>query len=131
AWQGNEAAWRYQVVGSAAPSEGLRKLISWCQEHDVPTVFWNKEDPEHFEDFIDTAVLFDFVATTDEECVARYQEYEGFSGEVFVLPFAAQPSFHHPIRDQISARHQIGDVCFAGTYFRHKFERRREQMDLI
>lgn len=131
AWQGNEAAWRYQVVGSAAPSEGLRELISWCQGHDVPTVFWNKEDPEHFEDFIDTAVLFDFVATTDEECVARYQEYEGFSGEVFVLPFAAQPSVHHPIRDQISARHQIGDVCFAGTYFRHKFERRREQMDLI
>ena len=131
AWQGNSGAWRYQIVGSNAPSANLEELVSWCRSNNVPTVFWNKEDPEHFDDFISTAVLFDYVATTDADCVARYESYRDFEGVAFVLPFAAQPSFHNPIRDQISARHQIGDVCFAGTYFRHKFPQRREQMDLV
>src|SRR5699024_7817767 len=131
AWQGDGGAWRYQVAGSAAPSAGIKELISWCQDNHIPTVFWNKEDPEHFDDFIATAALFDYIATTDEDCVELYTNYEDFSGLSFVVPFAAQPSIHNPIRDQISARYQIGDVCFAGTYFKHKFARRREQMDLI
>ena len=131
AWQGNGGAWRYQVAGRAAPSAEIRELISWCRDNQIPTVFWNKEDPEHFDDFIATAALFDYVATTDEDCVDLYTNHEDFNGLSFVVPFAAQPSIHNPIRDQISARYQIGDVCFAGTYFKHKFARRREQMDLI
>lgn len=131
AWHGNDGAWRYQVVGSEAPSQSLRELVGWCRQHGIPTVFWNKEDPEHFNDFILTAELFDFVGTTDIDCVDSYREHKAFDGEVFALPFAAQPSVHNPMRDQNSARHQIGDVCFAGTYFRHKFLQRREQMDLL
>lgn len=131
AWQGNQGAWRYQIVGSNAPSTGIIELVEKCNAKGIPTVFWNKEDPEHFSDFISTACLFDYVATTDSECLEKYEEYPGFKGRVFSLPFAAQPSVHNPMRDQISARHQIGDVCFAGTYFRHKFTDRREQMDLL
>lgn len=131
AWQGNEGVWRYQIVGSAAPSETVKQVVVWCNEHNIPTVFWNKEDPEHFLDFIETAALFDYVGTTDINCVEAYQESDRFQGMAFALPFAAQPSMHNPIRDQISARRQIGDISFAGTYFRHKFPQRRAQMDLL
>lgn len=131
AWQGNQGGWRYQIVGSSAPSTAIIELVEKCKDKGIPTVFWNKEDPEHFSDFISTACLFDYVGTTDSRCLEKYEKYPGFSGHVFPLPFAAQPSVHNPMRDQISARHQIGDVCFAGTYFRHKFIDRREQMDLL
>src|SRR5699024_537949 len=74
AWHGNKDAWQYQLTGSKAPSEPLRELVAHCREQGVPTVFWNKEDPPHFEDFLDTARLFDQVFTTDVTLMPRYRE---------------------------------------------------------
>lgn len=130
AWQGNGGAWAYQVVGSQAPSQSLRDVVLCCQEQGIPTVFWNKEDPAHFEDFLDSAVLFDVIATTDSSMVEKYREVAP-AARVIVVPFAVQPAIHNPIRDQAFQFRGKGDVCFAGTYFRHKFPDRREQMDLI
>lgn len=128
AWQGNSGAWQYQLVGPSAPSLPLRDVIEQCRRRSIPTVFWNKEDPAHFEDFEDTAALFDVIATTDSNKVADYeQDYP--AATVIVLPFAAQPVLHNPARNDISQ--PSGDIAFAGTYFRHKFVDRREQMDLL
>src|SRR5699024_10860891 len=55
AWHGNSDAWQYQLTGSAAPTEPLRELVDHCRAFGIPTVFWNKEDPPHFADFLDTA----------------------------------------------------------------------------
>lgn len=128
AWQGNSGAWQYQLVGPSAPSLPLRDVIEQCRRRSIPTVFWNKEDPAHFEDFEDTAALFDVIATTDSNKVADYeQDYP--AATVIVLPFAAQPVLHNPARNDISQ--PSGDIAFAGTYFRHKFVDRRGQMDLL
>lgn len=130
AWMGNGREWQYQVVGSTAPSAGFRDLVRFCRDSGIPTVFWNKEDPVHFDDFIESARLFDIVATTDESCIPLYKaELPGKT--VISLPFAAQSKIHHPMRDQLSSRFERGDVCFAGTYFSHKFTDRREQMERI
>lgn len=127
AWQGSGGTWQNQLIGQNAPSPQLRELIEQCQQRSIPTVFWNKEDPSHFEDFKDTAALFDIIATTDSNIVAEYEQL--FPGTtVIVLPFAAQPVLHNPARNEIT---ESGDMAFAGTYFRHKFEDRREQMDLL
>lgn len=128
AWQGSGGAWQYQLVGQTAPSPQLRELIEQCRQRSIPTVFWNKEDPSHFEDFQDTAALFDVIATTDSNKVAVYEQLFP-SATVIVLPFAAQPVLHNPARNDIFG--SSGDIAFAGTYFRHKFEDRREQMDLL
>ena len=32
-------------------SELIDKIINRCQELDIPTVFWNKEDPVYSENF--------------------------------------------------------------------------------
>ena len=40
----------------------------------IPTVFWNKEDPVHFDDFADAATQFDWIFTTDADCIDRYVE---------------------------------------------------------
>ena len=128
AWHGNSDAWQYQLTGSKAPSQPLRELVDHCRAFGVPTVFWNKEDPPHFEDFLDTAKLFDQVFTTDVTLLPRYRE-ELDHDNIAVLPFAAQSAVHNPIRPQHG--HQERDVAFAGMYFAHKFPERREQMDYL
>lgn len=128
AWAGNNGAWKYHLTGVTAPRPAVTELLTWCAEHEIPSVFWNKEDPPHFEDFLDTAALFDIVFTTDSRMVERYVERLGHN-RVLPLAFAAQPSVHNPVRPS-RGFHERG-VAFAGTYFAHKFPERRKQMDLI
>jgi hypothetical protein len=103
-------------------------MLAECRERGVPTVFWNKEDPAHFADFIDTAALFNRVYTTDSTKVADYVERLGHD-RVGVLPFGAQPAIHNPIR--MHGFGPEGDVAFAGTWFAHKYPERRQQMELL
>lgn len=128
AWQGNGGAWRYHLAGDSAPRPALAELVAWCRERGVPTVFWNKEDPAHYADFLATARLFDHVFTTDADRLPHYRRDLGHD-RVGVLPFAAQPALHHPVRH--GAGHHERDVAFAGMYFAHRHPERREQLDLL
>lgn len=128
AWAGNGGAWRYHLTGPSAPRSALVEMIAWCRERAIPTVFWNKEDPAHFDDFLDTARLFDHVLTTDVTKVPDYHRELGHD-RVGVLAFAAQTSVHNPVRTHGAGPR--GDVAFAGMYFAHKYPGRREQMDLL
>ncbi|MDO8149351.1 glycosyltransferase [Isoptericola sp. b515] len=128
AWAGNGGAWKYHLTGPSAPRTAVTEMLAACQERKIPTVFWNKEDPVHFEDFLDTARLFDRVYTTDVNRLPAYREALGHD-RVGVLAFGAQPTIHNPVR-----RHGAGpqrDVAFAGTWFAHKYPERREQMHLL
>lgn len=127
AWNGNKGAWQYQLTGSKAPSPALRELVAWCRGRDIPTVFWNKEDPVHYEDFIDAARLFDHVVTTDAASIGRYLVDLGHEN-VGVMPFAAAAWIHNPMRP---AGPPDRDIAFAGMYFAHKYPERREQMGLL
>jgi spore maturation protein CgeB len=128
AWAGNGGVWRGKITGPAGPSTVFRDLVQACQASGLPAVFWNKEDPPHYEDFLPAAKLFDHVFTTDANMLPRYREDLGH-GRVSVLPFAAQPRIHNPARP----RHgwQARNIAFAGMYFAHKYEDRRRQMDYL
>lgn len=128
AWAGNGGAWQYHLTGPSAPRPAVLALVTWCREHKIPTVFWNKEDPPHFDDFLATARLFDYVLTSDSNTVPRYTQELGHE-RVSPLSFAAAPSVHNPVRASgfVASR----GVAFAGTYFAHKFPERREQMDAL
>ena len=128
AWSGSNGAWRFQLSGPKAPQQTLRDLVAHCREHGIPTAFWNKEDPPHFDDFLGTAALFDRVFTTDANMIDRYRESLGHD-RVEVLGFAAQPALHHPMRQR--GLHQELDIGFGGSYWSHKFPERQAQMDLL
>jgi len=129
AWDGNGGAWKYQLTGGSAPSTALSVIVEKCKQLGIPTAFWNKEDPPHFEDFLDTARLFDFVFTSDVNLVDAYKQALGHD-RVWPLSFAAQPAIHNPIRTDMP-NYQKGDVAFAGMYFAHKYPERREQMEML
>ncbi len=132
AWHGNGDSWRYQVVGANGPSSHLRELVEGLRVAGVPTVFWNKEDPAHYEEAIAAARLFDWVFTTDETLLPRYRQDLGHD-RVACLPFAAQPTIHNPIRllGEDGKPEELRDVAFAGMYFAHKYPQRREQMETL
>jgi hypothetical protein len=129
AWNGNNGAWLYHLVGPSAPRPALVGLVSACRERGIPTIFWNKEDPPHFEDFLETAKLFDWVATTDGDLLDEYRQRLGHD-RVFLLPFAAQHRLHNPVR-QGEGHRRIRNIVFGGMYFRHKYPERRQQMETL
>lgn len=128
AWAGNNKAWAYHLTGTSAPRPALVELVAWCKEQGIPTVFWNKEDPPHYEDFLDAARLFDTVFTSDSTQIDRYKRDLGHD-RIAPLSFAAQPTVHNPSRPQHGF--QSRDVAFAGMYFAHKFPERREQLEML
>lgn len=130
AWRANHDAWAFQLTGPSSPSQPLKELVSYCKESGIPTVFWNKEDPVHFDDFVATAALFDAIYTTDSGMIPRYQEQYP-DKVVGLMSFAAQPAIHNPIRFPGKAGERSGAVAFAGTYYRDRFPARREQMGIV
>lgn len=126
AWKGNDGTWQYKIGKYSNQGKNeLIQLIKWCKEHKIATVFWNKEDPIHFGKFIDSAKLFDFIFTTDENCVDKYKSILGHNN-VYVLPFAAQPKIHNPIRSFKSKRDRL---CFAGSYYVNRHEERKKDLE--
>lgn len=118
AWRGKDELWNRKI---GTLSSELKAVLQWCKERTVPTVFWNKEDPVHFETFLTTAQQFDYVFTTDIDCIARYKEALGHD-RVFLLPFACQPKTHNPI--ELYPRKDA--FCFAGAYYVRYPERTRD-----
>src|SRR5699024_7981643 len=118
AWNGNDGDWKYKLTGTSGPSAEIIALLAECRRRGLPTVFWNKEDPPHFDDFLPLAKLVDVVFTSDSRLIPDYQSVVGHD-EVAALPFAAQPAIHNPTRPvkNFAAR----DIAFAGMYFAHKY----------
>jgi hypothetical protein len=53
AWRGNEGAWLYRVAQYPRNmGNELSELLHWARDQKIPSVFWNKEDPVHFERLI-------------------------------------------------------------------------------
>jgi spore maturation protein CgeB/glycosyltransferase involved in cell wall biosynthesis/SAM-dependent methyltransferase len=118
AWRGKDDRWGNKVGHLSAEVQGV---LAWCREHKVPTAFWNKEDPIHFETFLNTARLFDHVFTTDIDCIPRYKAALAHD-RVHLLPFACQPALSNPI-EQYERKDAF---CFAGAYYVRYPDRTRD-----
>src|SRR5690606_12295903 len=118
AWRGKDELWGSKVGHC---SQELQNILDWCRVRHIPTVFWNKEDPVHFEMFLTTAKLFHFVFTTDMDCIHRYKASLGHE-RVYFLPFACQPSLHNPVVQFL----RKDAFCFAGAYYQGYPERTRD-----
>lgn len=127
AWNGNGGAWQYRIgTYPAVKGHELPDLVEWCRNRGIPTVFWNKEDPPHFEKFILSASRFDYLFTTDANCIERYRKICP-NMPVAALPFAAQPRIHNPILE----KPRDGNVCFAGTFYADMFEPRARELEVL
>jgi hypothetical protein len=128
AWQGNRENWRGLIKHASHTRDNpLQALVKYCKSRGIATVFWNKEDPPNFEGFIDAAAQFDYVFTTDANCIPRYRERLGHE-RIAPLPFAAQPAIHNPIGKQECDDYEI---AFAGTWYGQKHEERGALLPIL
>lgn len=128
AWNGNGGEWKYQLTGDSGVKPDVIALLEECERRGITSVFWNKEDPPHYDDFLPLAKHCDVIFTSDVRLIPKYRVELGHN-RVDVLPFAAQPAIHSPARP--ARGFAVRDIAFAGMYFAHKFPERREQMDLL
>ncbi|QOL24411.1 glycosyltransferase [Thalassotalea sp. LPB0316] len=116
AWRGKDEKWKNKI---GHISRELVGIVNWCKNNSIPTCFWNKEDPVHFSTFLNVATLFDFIFTTDIDCVSQYKKQLKHDN-VFLLPFACQPLVNNPIELPDERKDA---VCFAGAYYEQYPER--------
>ena len=131
AWEGYQGAWKFKVASypdyPARNNNSLKKLVQYARGLKIPTVFWNKEDCVHFERFIQSASLFDFIFTVDENSIPIYKKRLGEFTPVHTLMFAAQPCIHFPTSESYINK----NACFVGSYSQHIHQKRRQRQDML
>jgi hypothetical protein len=128
AWEGNGGAFRYDLAHFAKRhGSPLRDVLAAASRSAIPTVFWNKEDPVHFDDFSAVATQFDWIFTTDADCIVRYGELADHRN-IGALPFAAQPRLHNPIG---APAPRLARACFAGSWQADIFADRGADVELL
>jgi hypothetical protein len=123
-WRGNDGNWGTLTKGSSGGKK-LGGLLGYCKDNKIPSVFWNKEDPPHYEKFGPVAALFDVVITTDINMAPNYKKDFGITAHP--LSFAAQPKIHNPARG-ISRKNK---AAFAGSYYSEREERCQDFHDIV
>ena len=96
---------------SASDTHELLRLLRYCRERGLRTVLWHTGGPLDAGGRLDTASEFDAIFTIDIDMVPRLRETCGH-GRVHVLPSAAEPHLHNPMREAGWPRYA---VCFAGA----------------
>ena len=130
AWRANKSQWLYAFNSPNLQhknAQDLLKVIGLLRNKKIPVVFWNKEDPMHYEMFKPIAKEADFVFTTDSLKVDQYKKDLGHNF-VWALPFAAPVKITNPIN---RFNLETETVCFAGTYYAKNHPDRKKQMDML
>jgi hypothetical protein len=132
AWQGHKNSWKYKIASYAdhpeRTNDALKAVVSEARNSNIPAVFWNKEDDVHYERFIASASLFDFIFTVDSNCLRKYSQDAPKAQVVQALMFPVQPAFHNP---DVPPMRRLGHSSFIGSYGTHVHARRREWQDML
>ncbi|PYI68807.1 glycosyl transferase family 1 [Arthrobacter livingstonensis] len=130
AWEGLDGDWNHKVGFYDADSfEDLRDIIKFCNEFGVPSIFWNKEDPVHFNRFRYTSKFFEHIFTTDATCITAYMENAGTRQKtVTSLPFYAQPKLHNILPGSRPYEHNVN---YAGSYYGERFSDRSAELSKL
>ncbi|VEH87505.1 Uncharacterized protein conserved in bacteria [Neisseria animaloris] len=130
AWRANKGSWLYAFTSPGLKHDNAQALltaISLLKKKKIPIIFWNKEDPMHYEMFKPITKYADYIFTTDSLIVDKYKKELG-NNNVWAVPFAAPVKQTNPI-GRFALKTET--VCFAGTYYAKNHENRKKQMDML
>jgi glycosyltransferase involved in cell wall biosynthesis len=128
-WKGNRGTWEYAFTSPGlkhANAQALLDLIPKAKSK-MPVVFWNKEDPMHYDRYLPIAQHADIIFTTDANKVIDYKR-DVPGADVYAVAFAAQQKICNP-SDRF--RTEPESVCFAGSYYGVGHDERKRQMDAL
>lgn len=130
-----ESAWAigkdwHRGVGFYSDEEhaDFRALVDSCRASGIPTVFWNKEDPVHFNRFVRAAAECDHIFTTDADTIPRYLAAATHAKTASALPFYAAPTIHNPLPGSLSP---TGGTSYAGTFYGDRYATRSKELSRL
>ena len=129
-WKGNGSTWEYAFTSPGLKHANAQKLLdalSIAKQRSLPIIFWNKEDPMHYDKFLPIAEKCDIIFTTDSNRVPDYKR-DLPGKKVYPLVFAANPFICNPINRN---RYEQETICFAGSYYSVGHDDRKIQMDQL
>lgn len=129
-WKGNFGAWEYAFTSPNLQhqnAKNLLKALDVAKGRNLPIVFWNKEDPMHYDKFLPISSKCDVIFTTDSNKVKDYQR-DIPNAKVETLMFAANINICNPAN---RFRHEAENICFAGSYYGVGHDDRKKQMDAL
>ena len=129
AWHGlgGGTDWRGLPYEGSERRKLAYEIIDSCKERGVPSLFYSKEDPPSYADFLGLAKRCDYVFTSDDRCVRRYREDCGHD-RVFPMRFCINPAYHNPVGSRHCAKER--NVFFAGSWMK-KFPERCKDMECM
>ncbi|MDU8925043.1 glycosyltransferase [Pasteurellaceae bacterium LIM206] len=129
-WKGNFGAWEYAFTSPNLQhqnAQNLLKALDTAKNRALPIIFWNKEDPMHYEKFLPISSKCDVIFTTDSNKVADYRR-DVPNAKVEPLLFAANINICNPAN---RFRSEMENICFAGSYYGVGHDDRKRQMDAL
>ncbi|MFV0482080.1 MAG: glycosyltransferase [Campylobacteraceae bacterium] len=131
AWQGYKNRWKYKIASypdhPKRNNKKLQQVVEYAKNLSIPTIFWNKEDGIHFDRFIDSAKLFDYIFTVDENCIQKYKSMVDKKVVVNSLMFAIQSKFHN----FSGFEYKTTKANFVGSYSTHIHDKRRYWQNIM
>lgn len=125
-WKGiNNEEWR-GVKFREAPKQALDSILSYAKANNIKTVFQTIEDPSNFDYFLPVAEKFDYVLTTDTDCIERYKKELGHEN-VFFGEYGVNPQFNNPI----GCRREIRNAAFFAGSYPKRYKERCDDMETI
>lgn len=115
-WKGNFGAWEYAFTSPNLQhqnAQNLLKALDTAKARHFPVIFWNKEDPMHYDKFLPISSKCDIIFTTDSNKVKDYQR-DIPHAKVDTLLFAANINICNPAN---RFRVESENICFAGSYY--------------
>ena len=131
AWSGQGGCWENEILRSREFRQDnrrvLKAILRYCHGAKIPTVFWNKEDTPAFDadpmHFIETAMLFDHIFTTAEECIPKYQALG--HGSVHLMMFGFLPEHFYPA----AGEPEENSAVFLGSWYANHPQRCQDMHD--
>lgn len=123
-WRGLDHSWDYVANPKGRVRAKLIELIEKYKESSILTVFYSKEDPVSYNEYLSIAKETDFIFTSAAECVDDYKR-DTNNENVYTLEFGVNPLYHNPIGKNLTDKKLNKIVTFAGSWM-VRFPQRNE-----
>jgi polyhydroxyalkanoate synthesis regulator phasin len=132
-WRGmNNEDWR-GISGNKVVRGKLKNIFEYCNRKGIPTVYWSKEDPPHYDIYHKFSKYADYIFTTSQECIPDYVLYTK-NKNVFLSQYGINPFIHNPVGCRVKNKEDfstLNKVLFAGSWYINHEERAVDQEALF
>ena len=125
-WRGHDGtSWDNTAAEASAHRRLLvEEIIPAYRDAGATPIYYGKEDPPDYRQFLDIARACDHIFTTAAEVIADYRRDCPQARSIQVLPFGVNPLLHSPLGSRSAPARARELIFFAGSWMGKKYPER-------